>query len=468
MTTVFDWFDHHISTVNNIINLLNIGKGLKQCVSEAEEQNIKFYKLTGLSETRFSAYLERSLSNFLKSLPIIVEVLKTRTESKDKNTRDEASTNLRYIHNKTFILVHMGLIDIYRQLGTYSCLLQTVEQFPWTIRGKLNNLITTLRFMEEIKLTSNLPITAKVADTWPTLMGNINDVLTDKYKDLKTDIFAELRRGRSSDDAGDTVFTSTVENRLSSLCRNLANQIEARTLNDDNFKWPNIFNSMKECFDLNHVQNSQTKEFGEKELEDVIKASCTGVKTASLIREEYKIFKERFKSLLKLKEKDQPLYLRNNEHFLYETHQCNLECNVDHFKDCPNFKRITNPKKIIPIKWFHLFLREADLYSGLENFLHLFLRSTMKTHAEGAAESMGKVIEIHSSKYRGMDIQNVGVESKIHWNGPPVHYTKDLAEATLDRIFGGRSKWHFVTKISKRDSVVTSRLKSERPKLPFY
>ena len=81
---------------------------------------------------------------------------------------------------------------------------------------------------------------------------------------------------------------------------------------------------------------------------------------------------------------------------------------------------------------------------------------------------MGNYVEVHSDKRRGIDISMVGTESKIHWNGPPVHHTQNLGEAALDRHFGGRHKWHFVTKQNKKDSLVTSRLKMEMPKLPFY
>ena len=63
MTTVFDWFVEHISIVNGIIQTLNIGKGLEQCLTAAEEQNRRLYRLTNLSTTRFSAYFERSLSS---------------------------------------------------------------------------------------------------------------------------------------------------------------------------------------------------------------------------------------------------------------------------------------------------------------------------------------------------------------------------------------------------------------------
>ena len=71
--TTDDWFVEHISIVNGIIQILNIGKGLEQCLTAAEEQNRRRYRLTNLSTTRFSAYFERSLSNFEKDFPIIVQ-----------------------------------------------------------------------------------------------------------------------------------------------------------------------------------------------------------------------------------------------------------------------------------------------------------------------------------------------------------------------------------------------------------
>ena len=118
MEGVFDWFNDHVRTVNGIIQTLNIGKGFEQCLSAAEEENIKSYKLTGLSNTRFAAYFERSLSNFEKSFPVIVKAPKERASSKDKDTKDNASSFLRRILTKTFICQHLGLIDIYRTLGT--------------------------------------------------------------------------------------------------------------------------------------------------------------------------------------------------------------------------------------------------------------------------------------------------------------------------------------------------------------
>lgn len=65
----------------------------------------------------------------------------------------------------------------------------------------------------------------------------------------------------------------------------------------------------------------------------------------------------------------------------------------------------------------------------------------MKTHAEGVVESMGSYVEMHADKRRGrMDISDFGVEALIHWNGPPLAKADKLGEASLDRVFGGRSR----------------------------
>ena len=78
------------------------------------------------------------------------------------------------------------------------------------------------------------------------------------------------------------------------------------------------------------------------------------------------------------------------------------------------------------------------------------MRCTVKTHAEGVVESMGSVMDFHSDKRRGLSIEDVGKESIIHWNGPPVNLASHLGEKSLNRLFKGR-KWHFVTKRGQFD-----------------
>ena len=85
-----------------------------------------------------------------------------------------------------------------------------------------------------------------------------------------------------------------------------------------------------------------------------------------------------------------------------------------------------------------MFLREPGLFNGIENFLHIFLKCATKTHAEGVVQSMGNQFDLHGNKRRELDVEAVGVEAKIHWNGPPIHLSQSLGEAALDLHFGGR------------------------------
>jgi hypothetical protein len=137
-----------------------------------------------------------------------------------------------------------------------------VEQLPWTIPNKVQELVDSLRSMQLIDLAET-PIMLNKG-LWPTLAKNVNNVITDKYNSLQTDLFAEQRRGRSADDMGDTNYLKTVENRLSSLCKNLADKIEERALKSEDGTFPEIFVEMKECFNLQYLYETRNPEFGVK------------------------------------------------------------------------------------------------------------------------------------------------------------------------------------------------------------
>ena len=62
-------------------------------------------------------------------------------------------------------------------------------------------------------------------------------------------------------------------------------------------------------------------------------------------------------------------------------------------------------------------LKESFLYTGIEEFLHLYLGCLVKTNAEGIAESLGNHMDIHGVKRRAsMAIKSLGREAFIHWN----------------------------------------------------
>ena len=129
---------------------------------------------------------------------------------------------------------------------------------------------------------------------------------------------------------------------------------------------------------------------------------------------------------------------------------------------------MTLPLKVNNIKILHLFLKTESLYKGIGQFICLYLQCAVKTHAEGVVESMGSYVDIHSEMRRGLDIAVVGSESYIHWNGPPIHLAEGIGEASLDSYFAGRTHWRFVTKKNKSESVVVSRLRSEKAKSKLF
>ena len=83
--------------------------------------------------------------------------------------------------------------------------------------------------------------------------------------------------------------------------------------------------------------------------------------------------------------KDNHEIVKRFEHILFEIHNCSIACD----KDCDKQGKVLEPRTPKVFKLLHLFLKEVSLYSGLEEFLHLYLRCLVNTHAEGVAESMG-------------------------------------------------------------------------------
>ena len=81
---------------------------------------------------------------------------------------------------------------------------------------------------------------------------------------------------------------------------------------------------------------------------------------------------------------------------------------------------------------------------------------------------MGNFVEIHAEKKCGLDISDVGAEAFINWNGPPVANSRTIIELALDKRFGGRSQWRFITKENNLQSTVVSRLRRDVSRVPFF
>ena len=466
---IFQWLEDHIKIINDVTFTLNIGKGLEQSLKAAEEVNEKFFKLKPLSDTRFSAYFEKSIDNFEKRLNTTIEALRKRVDSKDKDVKETAIRLLKKVCTKEFLILNLGLLDIYRLLGSVSSQLQTVQMFPWDIPKKQRELICLLRKMEKLKLTIN-DETDEMEEInqqlWENLGEKLDFVLDEKYVSAATTLSAGRRTGRSSADiSASSSLLSTVENKLSSLCSHLAKHLERRIEKNPT---PKVIELMGKCLDLGELLKKDVDKDDEKKREESLKSIAKIDKYSENdveeIMKQYKLFIQRFRGLVESDGENKDI-INRFEHILFETHQCCKSCE----KKCLKAGKVLDPREPNLFKLFHLFLKEPNFYNGLHDFLHFFLRCLMKTHAEGVAESMGNIMEINGDKRRGrMEIDDIGDESMIHWNGPPLHLADSLGMEALDIHFGGRAKWNFVTLGNKSESVVIKRLKKVESKVPFF
>ena len=475
----FQWLVRFTNIIKEVTGLLNIGKGLEQMLDAAKELDMKSYRLQGYCSTRFAAYFEVSLNNFIKSYPIIIRALGERKTSKEKKVRDQAEKLLGQLLDVKFVGSLLGSRDIYCIIATASCQLQKVEQFPWEVTQILKSVIAKLSAMAD-----NLHIDHHQGDDpdhdqvpavlhdWDNLSCHLDDLKKGIFLSMAVGSAPERRQGRIRDYLGHQDDFTTIKNRLSSLASAQAKIIKKRTLDNKDCPFPPILDSMCNCLDLSLLlDESKSLDFieelyGVESFNVMVEASL--VENTTSIQHQYLVFKQRVLELLSDKGGKFDQIHGENEHLLWETHKCTLECNVKRQSQCQNYQKLVEPKKVKTMKVLHLFLKTPELYDGLHDFLHLYVSVATKTHAEGVAESMGNFVEIHSEKKRGLDISDVGVEAYINWNGPPVANASPLLETALDKRFKGRSNWRFVTKENKLQSKVVSRLKKEVSRVPFF
>ena len=374
---LFAWFVDHIQILNDTTNILGIGKGLEQSIEAAEEVGEKFYKLRNMSDTRFSAYFEGSISNFEKRNETNIAALRKRTESTDKKVKEKASSLLNKICNKQFFLLNLGILDIYRLLGSVSSLLQTVEQFPWDIPKRQDELLDQLKKMMTLKLCVDEQGEVQEVDQslWERLGEKLEDILDDQYVSVQTVLSPGGRRmGRTGDDISKSqAILATVENRLKSLVKNLVVNLEKRLKNNPT---PGVIMDMKKCLDLQDIldieETEDARESRKRSLNSLLQKATYDELSVKHISEQYEVFKERFKDMA-AHDGEHKEIVKRFEHLIFKTHSCTSEFD----RDCTQKRKLVSPRVPEVMKFLHLFLKEPVLYDGLHDFLHFFLRYTL-------------------------------------------------------------------------------------------
>ena len=204
-----------------------------------------------------------------------------------------------------------------------------------------------------------------------------------------------------------------MENKLTSLVKHLRKHLERLKASPA----PAVIKEAGNCLDLEDILEKATEVKVEKEksLRKVMKKAKYGEEDVEKIVKQYDTFKKRFKDTVKAggENEESEEIVKRFQHLIFMTHTCIPDCQnvVKKFPERGKVK--VCPKNVM--KFFHLFFKEPSLYSGLQDFLHLFLRYLVKTHAEGVVESMGNYVELHGDKRRGrMDISDIGREALIH------------------------------------------------------
>ena len=310
-----------------------------------------------MSDTRFSAYFEKSIENFEKRTETTITALKKRTESTNKEVRDKAFYLLKKICTKEFLLINLGLLDIYRLLGSISCQLQRVEQFPWDIPKIQRKLLETLNEMEKLNLMNNYE-TGEMMDinmqTWPNLGEKIDFVLNGEYVSVQTSLALGRRKGRSGTDISpSSSLLTTVENRLTSLCKHLGNQLLKRITENST---PSLITTLGKCLDLEdilkNVEVNKVTDEMKQSLRHIAEKAKYNEEHIKKVLEQYNIFIERFQSLTEPGSEYDEI-VKRFEHIIFQTHICSSQ----YEKSCNRKGKVLQPREPKVFKLLHLFLK---------------------------------------------------------------------------------------------------------------
>ena len=110
---------------------------------------------------------------------------KSTDNSTKRETREKAGRILKHWKTQQWMLINLGLIDIFALLGSISKSLQKVEQFPWQISRTQGDLIKTLRKVADIQLANEAGDMFEGhfdKNLWVRLNADIEKVLSGKYK----------------------------------------------------------------------------------------------------------------------------------------------------------------------------------------------------------------------------------------------------------------------------------------------
>ena len=136
---------------------------------------------------------------------------------------------------------------------------------------------------------------------------------------------------------------------------------------------------MSNCIDLESIlvdeESAEVKVERDRNIKILCRAAKADQDNTDKILTQYIIFQDRLKAIVQCHEDDD--LVKRFETYLFQTHKCSKSCD----KNCSDVDKVLMPRIPQLFKIVHLFYKEPSLYLGLEEFLALFLRCLVKTHA---------------------------------------------------------------------------------------
>ena len=174
---------------------------------------------------------------------------------------------------------------------------------------------------------------------------------------------------------------TSVQNKLTSLVRRLGSLLQERMTKNPT---PSVIKMMGKCLDLDDIiemeESEELKQEREKNLKMVMRRAKYVEEEQEQIVAEYEVFKDRVRDMNRVGGENEEIVSRF-EHLLFKTHTCTSSC-VKVIRSAPGKHdamvcsekgKVLQPRKPELMKFIHLICKEPTLYTGIQNFLHVFL-----------------------------------------------------------------------------------------------
>lgn len=247
---VESWLNNQAQIVGNVMKQYNWGIGYEQLIKIADEVHVDYLNPKSFQQTRFvqsELMVYKAFQRDFKLFFTDVQQKRMNCISKGNNTEAKAySLELKLFTDPDFIYKLLATIDILELFTKFSCTVQNVNAYIWTIFDYFDILMNTLNEMKtEMK---NGEISEK---NFPLLFETIEGLKNNLYQDCLLIADDCLRKTKSHSQAEENIPKSECfklpRKKIENLCSVIIKQLKQR------ISEPNIVKHMRKCFSSKHI-----------------------------------------------------------------------------------------------------------------------------------------------------------------------------------------------------------------------